>query len=274
VPGRTATPLLLLLLTTACSAQLPFSGRSRAVEEELAALERRVVELQRQTTVDKVEIDRLRQKLAALEDRFDREAAERAAAIERATAPRGLREEDVPAPRRVEVIEVSDLEEAEAGGETAPDEVGEDPEVAEDDTGAEPAEIEAGPQSRTITPAAQALYDQAYSLYHQGRYVDAEEAFHRFLVAYARTDLGDNARYWIGECRLARNELQAALASFRETVREYPDGNKTPDALLRAGEVLERLGDTDGARASYREVERRFPESAASAEASDRLERL
>ncbi|HVR28303.1 MAG TPA: tol-pal system protein YbgF [Thermoanaerobaculia bacterium] len=244
-----------------------------------------MVELQRQTTVDKVEIDRLRQKLAALEERLDREAEERAAAAARASAPRGLREENVPAPRRVEVIEVSDLE------EPLDEAIQEESQAASGpastlSTGAvrpepaPPAGTESAPAggpsvaTTIITPAAQALYDQGYSLYHQGRYTDAEETFHRFLAAYARTDLGDNARYWIGECRLARNELQGALDAFRETVREYPDGNKTPDALLRAGEVLERLGDADGARASYREVERRFPESAASAEASGRLERL
>ena len=241
------------------------------MEDELAALTRRVAELQQQTTIDKVEIDRLRQKLAALEQRLDREAEERAAAAARATAPRGLAEETVPPPRRVEVIEVADLEEplddplepaaAPPGSTLAPPD--------RDPSAAAPAG-----NATAITAAAQALYDQGYSLYHQGRYVDAEETFHRFLAAFSRTDLGDNARYWIGECRLARNELQAALTAFRETVREHPDGNKTPDALLRAGEVLERLGDTDGARASYREVERRFPESAASAEASGRLARL
>jgi tol-pal system protein YbgF len=262
-------------------------------------LEQRVAELQRQTTVDKVEIDRLRQKLAALEERLEREAEERAeaaAAAARAGAPRGLAEESVPPPRRVEVIEVSDLEEpldepldppataaaapvapvAPPPAPTAP--TAPPPQAAAVDRRPEPAPVTPGPATAgagtAITPAAQALYDQGYSLYHQGRYVDAEETLQRFLAAYAPTDLGDNARYWIGECRLARNELQSALAAFRETVREHPDGNKAPDALLRAGEVLERLGDTDGARASYQEVARRFPESAASAEAAGRLERL
>lgn len=259
-----------LLLTTACSGQLPLGGRSRALEEEVAALERRVVELQRQTTVDKVEIDRLRQRLAAVEERLEREAAERAAAAERASAPRGLEEEDVEVPRRVEVIEVSDLD------EPLEDELVASPEPGSGVVAGPPAASGAEPAAAgtEITAAAQALYDQGYSLYHQGRYDDAEEAFHRFLVAYAGTDLGDNARFWIGECRLARDELQGALAAFRETVREYPDGNKTPDALLRAGEVLERLGDVEGARASYREVERRFPESAAGTAATGRLESL
>jgi tol-pal system protein YbgF len=250
-----------------------------------------VVDLQRQATIDKVEIDRLRQKLAALEERVVRESEERAAAEERARAPRGLTEESVPPPRQVAVIEVSDLEEpleepleeeptppVASPATTAADASATAGDDAEEPV-AEVAEAAAAPAPRTgsataVTSAAQALYDQGYSLYHQGRYVDAEETFQRFLAAFAETDLGDNARYWIGECRLARDELQSALAAFRETVREYPDGNKTPDALLRAGEVLERLGDVDGARVSYREVERRFPESAASAEASRRLERL
>ena len=125
-----------------------------------------------------------------------------------------------------------------------------------------------------ITPAAQALYDQGYSLYHQGSYVDAEETFQRFLAAYGATDLGDNAQFWIGECRLGRNELQSALAAFRQTVREHPQGNKAPDALLAAGGVLERLNDAEGARTTYLEVERRFPDSTASAEAAKRRQRL
>jgi tol-pal system protein YbgF len=254
-------------------------GRSRLVDQEIAALKSRVVELQRQATVDKVEIDRLRQKLGALEERVESEARERAAAAERATAPRGLTQETVPPPRKVEVIEVSDLEEpleeeaaAEASatpGDAAPPDSLEPPAAESAD-----AASSAPATTTRITNAAQAVYDQGYSLYHQGRYVDAEETFQRFLAAYGQTDLGDNARYWIGECRLARDELQSALAAFRETVREYPQGNKSPDALLRAGEVLERLGDSDGARASYREVGRRFPESPASEVATRRLERL
>ena len=42
------------------------------VEQEIEALKTRVLELQRQATIDKVEIDRLRQKLSALEDRVVR----------------------------------------------------------------------------------------------------------------------------------------------------------------------------------------------------------
>ncbi|MND08032.1 tol-pal system protein YbgF [compost metagenome] len=57
-------------------------------------------------------------------------------------------------------------------------------------------------------------------------------------------------------------------------MREHPQGNKVPDALLQAGEVLERLGDADEARATYQDIERRFPDTTASAEATRRRARL
>ena len=256
-----------------------------------------MLELQRQATIDKVEIDRLRQKLAALEDRVVREAEERAAAAARANAPRGIEEEKVPAPRTVQVIEVSDLEEPleeeeppveEEPPPTAPSvAVATRPTVPPSAPPAPPVERPAAAPSAAdgssglavagetkVTPAAQALYDQGYSLYHQGRYVDAEETFQRFLAVYGATDLGDNAQFWIGECRLGRNELQSALAAFRQTVREHPEGNKAPDALLAAGGVLERLNDAEGARTTYLEVESRFPGSTASSEAAKRRQRL
>jgi tol-pal system protein YbgF len=285
--------LLLPLLTTACSSL--GIGEPSEREQQIAELEAQLLELKRQTTVDKVEIDRLRQKLAELEDRVVREADERAAAAARVDAPRGIEEEKVPAPRApVQVIEVSDLEEpleeeeppaeitavappaearaaAQSAAET-PAQIAERapaPVTAEDG----PSTLPAGAETR-ITTAAQALYDQGYSLYHQGRYVDAEETFQRFLAAYSATDLGDNALFWIGQSRLGRNELQSALAAFRQTAREHPEGNKAPDALLAAGQVLERLNDVEGARDTYLEVERRFPDSTAGAEAAKRRQRL
>lgn len=259
----------LCLLTTGCSAQLG-SSRSRSLERELEMLKQRVLELQQRATADGVEIERLRQKVSLLEARLDEPRLE----TTREDAPRDLDEETVP-PRAVEVIEVSDLEEPleESSSEITSEE--REPE-GRLEAAAAPEEVSEGGGSPrpAVGAAAQALYDQGYTLYHQGRLVDAEETFHRFLAAYAATDLADNAQYWIGESRLARNELQAALAAFRETVRTYPDGNKTPDALLKVGEVLERLGDREGARASYSEVVRRFPESPAAQRAESRLQGL
>jgi tol-pal system protein YbgF len=248
------TIALLCLLSLGCSALTGGGGSGDELARDVEALKQRMLDLQRRSAADEVELERLRQKVAALEA-----AREVAAAAPEPTA-RGLEEEDVEPPRRVEVIEVADLEEP-------LEETPVDPGGAAESGGTPAAQTE-------VTETAQALYDQGYSLYHQGRHVQAEETFERFLEAYSTTDLADNAQYWIGECRLGRNELQAALSAFRDTVRRYPSGNKSPDALLKVGVVMERLGDLDGARMTYAEVARRFPDSAASSRASARLQAL
>jgi tol-pal system protein YbgF len=104
--------------------------------------------------------------------------------------------------------------------------------------------------------------------------LDAEASFQRFLQAHGDSDLADNAQYWIGEARFARGDHRAALAAFQETAARYPQGNKVPDALLKAGQSLEQLGDPEGARAAYRTVVERFASSAAAVAAEERLSRL
>lgn len=125
-----------------------------------------------------------------------------------------------------------------------------------------------------VTPAVQALYDRGYTLYHQKHYVDAETSFQRFLQAEPNSELADNAQYWIGECRYSRGDMRGALAAFRETVTRYPAGNKTADAMLKAGMSLENLGDKEEARKTYQEVLRRFPGTAVAAVAEERRAKL
>ncbi|HEV3076676.1 MAG TPA: tol-pal system protein YbgF [Thermoanaerobaculia bacterium] len=125
-----------------------------------------------------------------------------------------------------------------------------------------------------VTPAVQALYDRGYTLYHQKHYVDAESSFQRFLQAEPKSELADNAQYWIGECRYSRGDMRGALAAFRETVARYPAGNKTADALLKAGMSLENLGDKEAARNTYQEVLKRYPGTAVAAVAEERRAKL
>ncbi len=135
-----------------------------------------------------------------------------------------------------------------------------------------PAQTAPAPEPGDLT--AQALYDRGYTLYHQGRFLDAESSFQRFLQTNAENELADNAQYWIGECRYSRNDMRGALAAFREVVERFPQGNKVPDALLKAGQCLEATGDIEGARVTYREVARRFPGTAVAVAAEERRAKL
>lgn len=258
--GAAALGLTAVALSTGCATS-GLSNRPDPAAEELAELQRKVLELQRKAAVSEVEIDRLRRKVAELENRLGRSTpasggqpstgqAPPAAPATRSASP--LPQEHAPTAAEPPLIEEVDLPEESARNVASP----------------RPAA--GGP----LPAAGQALYDQGYALYHQGQYLDAEASFQRFLQSYAATELGDNALYWVGESRWARGDLEGALAAFRETVERYPEGNKVPDALLKAGQSLEALEDLEGARATYQEVMRRFGGTPAAEVAREHLQRL
>jgi tol-pal system protein YbgF len=285
--------LLAALFNAACAGGV-LPPRGPADDTEMRELKSRMLELQRQTAVQKVELARLRERIAELEARAGGTAGARpapartgagAAPADRSAAARpapARREEPTAgAEPRFEIAEVLEDEEIDPDDlEAAPVPPGRaQPASGREQPAAPPAPPPTTPAptagaTRPPSPAAQALYDQGYTLFHQGRFIDAESAFRRFLQEHPDNDHADNAQYWIGEARYARDDLRGALAAFRETVERYPQGNKVPDALLKAGQCLERLSDREGARETYREVVRRFPESAAAVVAAERASAL
>jgi tol-pal system protein YbgF len=265
---RTGPLLLAAVLAAACGGGV-LAPRNPAGDAEIAELKQRILELQRRAAVQQVELARLRERVAELEAHAGgtgfEERASGATAARPAPPAAGDRAPAAPEP----AFEIAEVLEDEA---IDPDELepASAPAIAPPPSATPPGAPDDA-ERRPPSPAAQALYDQGYTLFHQGRFIDAESAFRRFLQEYPDNDHADNAQYWIGEARYSRDDFRGALAAFRETVEHHPHGNKVPDALLKAGQCLEKLGDREGARASYREVARRFPDSAAAAVAEDRL---
>jgi tol-pal system protein YbgF len=265
---RTVLVLALGLLTTGCSSGLiPARGPE---PDDLAEIKGRILELQRTAAMTRVEIDRLRQQVVALESRLEGGGAPPAAAVPAPTPstsmPPVVSKPPVrPAPPTIEVTDLEIRPE-----ERVPQAVEPPPPPSPVTTAPAPVGGPAAP----VSEAAQALYDRGYTLYHQGRYVDAEAGFRRFLQAYPDTSLSDNAQFWIGESRFARGDFDGALAAFREVAQRYPGGNKVADSLLKAAGCLQRLGDAESARSAYDEVIQRFPGSAAAAMAEERRGQL
>lgn len=269
------TGLLLAATVTGGCGTSVLPGNDPAVAQDVARLKERVVELQRQAAVSEIELERLRGKV----ERLEAQLAGRAPAAS-ATTPPASRSVPVQPPRvetpPVERIEPGRVEPARPR-ETEP--ILEEIEIEDDELDRPqrpsdtppPTDARPAPSGAAVTADAQALYDRGYTLYHQGKYLDAETTFQQFVASYGATDLADNALYWIGEARYARGDVRGALAAFRETVQRYPEGNKIPDALLKAAQALEALGDTEGSRETYRELADRFPGSAAAAVAEERL---
>ncbi len=254
----------------ACSS---FSGSQPdpAVQSDVEQMKQRILDLQEKSAMTEVELERLRQQVARLEARA-RIAIEEPVvevvvaepALERLAADAAWQAGNT---RQEGVLEESDLPLAQESTVMQEPPVGQ----AAVTPSASGRSGTGSPALEPVVPAAQALYDRGYTLYHQGRYLDAEASFQRFLQAYPKTDLSDNAQFWIGESRYSRGDMSGALTAFRETLQQYPDGNKVPDALVKEGDCLAGMGDRDGARRSYDQVIRRFPGSAAAVMASERI---
>lgn len=264
---RTRAWLALGLILSALGAVgngAAFAASSRDSEAEIERLRSRVVELEREATVGRVETTRLRAELTRLETEIDElhQQLERAkpCGSETVTEP----EPTGPLIETGPTIEETAIEEEPLVGTTVAEPLA--------PTGTPPAPV-AEPSTGESGPP-QTLYDEAYTLFHQKLYDEAERRFERFLSLYPTSDLADNALFWIGECRYAQGELQAALEAFTRTVERYPEGNKIPDAMLKAGKCFEALGDLDAARETYEEIRRRFPATGAATLASERLQAL
>lgn len=283
---------LTALATSGCAGSPIASPRTAGQQAtEIQRLKDRVLDLQKRLSVTEVELERLRREVARLggspvQERPTRPRAaaetERQTATERpVTRPqtgsdRGFEVEDIedePAPPMAPPPAVEETASAREPVRVRPPAPADDREAATE-AASEPTPSGSPRETEEITAEAQSLYDRGYTLYHQGRFVDAESAFQRFLQTHSRTELADNAQYWIGEARLARGDLDGALRAFQETAQRFPDGNKVPDALLKAGETEAALGDKAAARRIYEAVIQRFAGTTAAAVARDRLAEL
>lgn len=135
-------------------------------------------------------------------------------------------------------------------------------------TGAAPAPAGA-PQAPP--PAPRELYSQAYADYARGNYDLAMQGFSEYLRAYPGTDFSDNAQYWIGECLYGKKLYTEAIDAWNTLLKDFPSSDKLPDARVKKGMALERLGRRSQALVEYRYVVDRYPTSQAARIARERL---
>ena len=262
---RRGAVLLACLLAVGSSNSIP-------AQEECPSAER-LLELERQVRVGEVETARLRRVIAELEARLDASAT---STLDAPVAPPSVSPPPPPVLDLGGEIEGVDVEDIDLDLEPPPsDPSSSDPSSSDpsssDPSSSDPPSSDPPPIAAPISDAAQSLYDHGYTLYNQGLYAEAENAFQGYVEAHPGTELADNAQFWIGECRFARQDFQGALEAFLRTVERYPEGNKIPDAMLKAGRSLEEMGAKDDALATYREIRRLHPGTAASALAKERL---
>jgi len=137
-------------------------------------------------------------------------------------------------------------------------------------TGTAPAP--AGVGATGTTPRR--LYETAYADYTAGQWSLAVQGFETYLKTYPKSDLADDAQYYIGESYSGDSRFREAVAAYERVVRDYPQSDILPEAYYKIGITYERLGQPDKAREAYDYAVKTFPDTDAGRLAKQRLDGL
>lgn len=133
----------------------------------------------------------------------------------------------------------------------------------ESTNGAKVEGVGVGAAEATAEPKndVEAAYNACYRLFKEGQYVKAREEFVKFLKQHPKTAYSDNAQFWIGETWYVEDKFERAIVEYQKVVKDYPNGDKVPYALLKQGMAFQKLGDKASARIVYNQVIKKYPQT-------------
>ena len=128
----------------------------------------------------------------------------------------------------------------------------------------------------TLAPgmSPQRLYDTAQADFTVGQWQLCIEGFETYLRGFGRTDLADDAQFYVGECRNGLKQTSAAIDAYNRVISNYPKGDRVPDAFYKRGVVLSETGQIDRARESFEALIKQYPDTDLARLAKQNLDRL
>jgi tol-pal system protein YbgF len=115
------------------------------------------------------------------------------------------------------------------------------------------------PEKKELTESE--IYERTMVYYKDGRYGEAIAGFQDFVRLYPRSDLADNAYFWIGECHRVVGKYEEAILAFQRVINDYPKGNKVPSAMLHQAIAFEKINDKITANLVFKKLLKGFPKT-------------
>jgi len=128
------------------------------------------------------------------------------------------------------------------------------------------------PSTAGLSPTR--MYQTAFADYTSGQYSLAITGFEQLLRTFPRSEMSDDAQFFIGEAQYMQNKFADAIAAYNAVIQNYPMGDQVPLALYKRGQAQQQLGQLDAARASWQLVIDKFPDSDGARLAKQRLDAL
>lgn len=123
-------------------------------------------------------------------------------------------------------------------------------------------------------PPDKKLYEFNLSLYQEGKYEEAIAGFKNFLSKYPKSNLADNAQFWVGECYMSLGKYEQAILAYQDVMKKYSKGNKVPGSMLRQAIAFYEIKDKTSARLLLKKLIKRYPKSKEAAIAKKKLKTI
>lgn len=145
----------------------------------------------------------------------------------------------------------------------------------QEDTAAVPEKRESKKTtSPKVTVDKEKTYADAYKTFKQGDYKGARDKFRRFVKIFPSTEYSDNAQFWIGESYYFEKNYEKAILEYENVIKQYPKGNKVPNALLKQALSFMELGDKSSAKLLLQRVIKEYPNTSSARIARGKLPSL
>lgn len=120
----------------------------------------------------------------------------------------------------------------------------------------------------------QRLYNTSLADFTAGQWALCIEGFNSYLSNFSRTDLADDAQWYIGECYHQNGKFTEAIDAYNRVISNYPKGDRVPDAYYKRGIALSASGQADRAIESFETLMKQYPEHDTARLAKQQLDRL
>lgn len=118
--------------------------------------------------------------------------------------------------------------------------------------------------SKSAEPAADSktrAYDAAYQLFKDKKFKESRERFEDFMKDYPKTDLTDNAQFWIAETYYSEKDFESAILSYETLLKKYPDSEKAGSGMLKQGYAFIEIGDAKTGKIILNKLLEKYPDT-------------
>ena len=121
------------------------------------------------------------------------------------------------------------------------------------------AKAEMETQSEPAADTKSKVYDAAYQLFKDKKYRESRERFEAFIREYPKSDLTDNAQFWVAESSYNEKDFESAILSYETLLKKYPSSDKAGSGMLKQAYAFTEIGDAKTGKIILNKLIEKYP---------------